>query len=83
MANENLQEQLIDAQDIPGSTSESTNTEQKKPDQTPGTMTGSAKIASHDVQAALDRLQVLEKGHIELMSLVLYVWQSSHGLLHS
>ena len=83
MANENSQEQSADAQDIPGSTSEDTNTEQKAPDQTSGTMTGSAKVASHDVQAALDRLQVLEKGHRELTSLVQYVWQSSHGPLYS
>ena len=83
MANENPQEQSVDAQDIPGSTSEGTNTEQKAPDHTLGTMTCSAKVASHDVQATLDRLQVLEKGHIELTSLVQYVWQSSHDLLHS
>ena len=83
MANENSQEQSVDAQDIPGSTPEGTNTEQKAPDQILETMTGSAKVASHDVQAALDRLQVLEKGYMELTSLVQYVWQSSHCVLHS
>ena len=70
MANEKSQEQSVNAQDISGSTQESTNTEQKAPDRTLGTMTGSAKVASHDVQAALDRLQVLEKGHMELTSLI-------------
>ena len=73
MANANSQEQLVDAQDILGSTQEGTNTEQEAPDQTLEKTTSSAKDASHDIQAALDRLQVLEKGHMELTSLVQYV----------
>ena len=73
MASDNSQEQSVDAQDSPGSTPEGSNAEPKAPNQTIGTMTASAKVASLDVQAALDRLQVLEKGHMELTSLVQYV----------
>ena len=73
MANVNSQEHLVDAQDILESTQEGINTEQEAPDQTLETLTSSAKVASHDVQAALDRLQVLEKGHMELTSLIQYV----------
>ena len=83
MASTNSQEQLVHAQDIQGTTQEGTNTEQEAPDQTLGTLTGSTKVASHDVQAALDRLQVLEKGHMELTSLIQYVKRSGHGLLHN
>ena len=83
MANENSQEPSVDAQDSPGSTPEGANTKQEAPDQTFETLTSSAKVASPDVQAALDRLRVLEKGHMELTSLVQYVWQSSNGLLPS
>ena len=83
MANTNSQEQLVHAQDIPGGPQKPTNAEQQALDQTLETLTSPAKATSHDFQAALDRLQVLEKGHIELTSLIQYVLQSGHGLLHS
>ena len=83
MANESSQGQLVNAQDAQGSVQGSTSTEQKALDPTFEPLTGSEKDTSHDVQAALDRLQFLEDGHKELMSLVKYVLQPSHNLLHN
>lgn len=70
MANENSQEQLVDAQDTQGSAQESTNAEHRALDQALGTVTGSDKKGAHDAQTALDRLQLLENAHRELTSLV-------------
>lgn len=73
MANASSQEQLVDAQDILGSTQKPTNTGEQAADQTLETLTSPANATSHDFQAALDRLQVLEKGHMNLTSLIQYV----------
>ena len=73
MANENSQDKSVDAQDTHGGAQGSTNAEHNALDEAAGTMTGSGTNASHDVQAALDRLQLLESEHKELKFLVQYV----------
>ena len=83
MANENVQEQLVDPQTTQGSAQESMETQVEALDSALGTMTDPDRNASRDVQAAMDRLQLLETQHRELTSLVQYVWQSSRRLLHN
>ena len=83
MANENSQDQLVSAQDALETTRESPNTADEALDQEHEVMTDSEEDDPTDIQAALDRLKVLEKGHIKLTSLIQYVCQSCHGLLHS
>ena len=83
MANENSQEQLVEVQGTKGHAQESTDGERKALDQTLESIRGSDKDASQDVQVALDRIQLLEHEHIELMSLVQYVYRLCHSVLHS
>lgn len=83
MANVNSQEELVDAQNTPGSAQERTNIELETLDQALGTVTRSDSNSSHDAQAVLDRLQFLEIQHRELKLLVQYVWRLSHPTLRS
>ena len=83
MANENSQEQLVEVQGIKGGAQESTDGERKALDQTLDSITGSDKDASQDVHTALDRIQLLEDEHMEMMSLVQYVYRLNHSVLHS
>ena len=70
MANEDSQGQLVNPQDAQGNVQGSTSTEQKALDHALQTLIGSEKDNSNDVQAALDRVQLLENAHRELKSLV-------------
>ena len=82
MATTNSQEQPNEEPDTRRLSQGSTNAEQKALDQAHGTMKGSDDDASHDLQAALDRIRLLESGHREMTSLFQYVWKSSDDLLY-